>query len=176
MKICPNCGASMADNAKFCIQCGMASANMQHQQYDSDQQYRYNDQEQYRYNDPNRKYNTYDPYDHTAEFSPEDIKENRLYALLIYVASLIGVVIALMIDKKQDSAYLRFHIRQGIKLFIMEGIVLVIMLILSWATVFVVIGVICLVFCFILNVIAFVQVCRKKAKEIPVIRLIGFLK
>jgi uncharacterized membrane protein len=59
-----------------------------------------------------------DIYDHTSEFSPEDIANNKLYAILMYCVSLMGIIIGLL--AAGDSPYVRFHVKQSLKLFICE--------------------------------------------------------
>ena len=75
MKNCPRCNAQMEDNAVFCQNCGFSVAQQAEPQAQQPQ------------------YNQYaaapapvvDQYDHTAEFSAEDVSENKLLAAVIYV-------------------------------------------------------------------------------------------
>ena len=73
MKSCPKCGAQMEDQAVFCANCG---AN---------------------YNNP---YGAAAPvvpeWDHTAEFDPKDVSDNKVIAMLVYLLSVVGIVTAIL--------------------------------------------------------------------------------
>ena len=186
MKICENCGAQLSDDAAFCTQCGKAMF--------SQRPYESNGYNNSQYNEGGRQYNQYDrysqgqynqsqqqyyrpnPYDHTAEFDGEDIHKNKIYAMLVYLCGLLGIIVAMLAAKKEESEYVSFHIRQSIKLIIVEAILAVITIILSWTVVFLVAGIICICICLVLDIIAFIWVCMGKAKEVPIIRALPFLK
>lgn len=86
MKFCSKCGAQLDDNAVFCPSCNSSVAPAQ----------------------PGM--NAYvDPYDHTAEFDAKDVSNNKVYAMLLYLMGIVGIVIALLASR--DSDYLKFHIR-----------------------------------------------------------------
>ena len=55
-----------------------------------------------------------DPKDHTAEFTPQDISEHKVFAMLPYLLGTIGIIIALLAAK--DSKYIMFHVREALKL------------------------------------------------------------
>jgi hypothetical protein len=86
MKNCPRCNAQLEDNAVFCQNCGFSVAQQAEPQAQQPQ------------------YNQYaaapapvvDQYDHTAEFSAEDVSENKLLAAVIYVSSILGIIVALI--------------------------------------------------------------------------------
>jgi uncharacterized membrane protein len=109
--------------------------------------------------------------DHTAEFDPKDISENKVVAMLPYLASYIGIIVAAIIAK--DSPYVAFHIRQALKLAVCEIIccIMFVIPILGWIA-----GGICLAIIGILGIIAFFQVCGGKAKEPAIISNLKFLK
>ena len=52
-----------------------------------------------------------DPKDHTAEFTPQDISEHKVFAMLPYLLGTIGIIIALLAAK--DSKYIMFHVREA---------------------------------------------------------------
>ena len=185
MKICPNCGAQLDDNATFCTACG---ANVSAQQPAAAPQPGPAPQQPagapqspvaapippqpgYGYAPPAAA-PAYDPYDHTAEFDPKDISENKVFAMLPYLMSFIGVIIALL--AAQDSPFTKFHVRQGLKILVTEILVTIVGLIipiLGWIA----LG-ICLIILLVIEIICFFQVCKGKAKEPAIIKSLGFLK
>lgn len=56
----------------------------------------------------------YDPYDHTAEFDPKDISDNKVFAMLCYLMDFIGIIVALLAT--HSSKYTMFHVRQALKI------------------------------------------------------------
>ena len=131
MKSCPKCGAQMEDQAVFCANCG---AN---------------------YNNP---YGAAAPvvpeWDHTAEFDPKDVSDNKVIAMLVYLLSVVGILIALL---SQNSPYVSFHVRQALKLLVVEtGIFYAVL----W----------------VVKIICFVSICKGEAKEPVIIRSFTFLK
>ncbi|MCM1539379.1 MAG: zinc ribbon domain-containing protein, partial [bacterium] len=54
------------------------------------------------------------PYDHTGEFHPQDISDNKAISMLVYLFGWLGVIICSLIAK--DSPYAAFHLRQSIKM------------------------------------------------------------
>lgn len=186
MKICENCGAQLSDDAAFCTQCGKAMFTQQYtpnqsdnSQYNSQGSQQYNQYGQYNQEQRGQYQQQYyrpNPYDHTAEFDQEDIHKNKIYAMLVYLCGLLGIIVALLASGREESKYISFHIRQGIKLIIVEAILAVITIILSWTVVFLVAGIICICICLVLDIIAFIWVCMGKAKEVPIIRAFPFLK
>ena len=151
MKICPNCGAQLDDGAMFCSGCGYNFAAGQPQYA--------------------RPAAAYDPFDHTAEFDPKDISENKVLAMAAYVLGFVGIIICLLAIN--NSKYVAFHVKQAIKLTICLTIsaLLCIIPILGWLA-YAVIAVICLV----VDIIGFFNVCNGKAKELPIVCKLGFLK
>ena len=176
MKICPNCGMQMNDDAAFCTQCGKAVFSQTDFNSGRSDAGRYDSQYSQGQYDRYQQYYRPNPYDHTAEFDQEDIRRNRLYAMLVYLCGLIGIIVAMLAGNKEESEYVSFHIRQSIKLIIVEVLLALITLVLSWTVVFLVAGIICICICLVLDIIAFVWVCMGKAKEVPIIRALPFLK
>ena len=147
MKTCPVCGAELEDSAAFCSTCGArldaAAAPV------------------------------LDPYDHTAEFESRDIADNKIYGILIYLTSLLGVIVALL--AAPDSRYVRFHIRQCIKLTICEALVGLITALLFWTVIVGILGGIAVVVLAVVQIICLVNACKGLAKDAPIVRKIGFL-
>ncbi len=151
MKTCNNCGAQVEDVAKFCPECGFKFGAIA---------------------EPRAVVT--DVYDHTSEFSTEDIANNKLYAILMYCVSLMGIIIGLL--AAGDSPYVRFHIKQSLKLFICEVILGLITGALFWTVIVGIVGGIAIVVLAVVNIICLVNACKGLAKEPPIVCKIGFLK
>ena len=151
MKFCPNCHLTYNDDANVCGNCGspltpIAAQPMMQQ--------------------------AIDPADHTAEFDAKDISDNKVFAMLPYLMSVIGVVVALL--AAQSSPYTMFHVRQALKIAVVEFLVLIlgsIIPILGWIAM----G-ICMIILLVVEIICFVRVCKDQAKEAPIVGGFGFLK
>lgn len=149
MKYCAKCGAQMDDNLTFCPNCGTPSGAAA----------------------APAAATVINATDHTAEFDPKDISDNKVVAMLPYISSFIGIIVASIIAK--ESPYVAFHVRQALKLMICQMICCIafIIPILGWIA-----GGICLAIITVLQIIAFFQVCGGKAKEPAIISGLGFLK
>ncbi len=148
MKFCPKCGVQLDDAAVFCNACG---ANLGEAAPAAPE---------------------VDVFDHTAEFDAKDISDNKAFAMLVYLLSWIGIVIALL--GSRDSKYLQFHIRQAIKIQVASILVSIVTAVLVWTVIVPIAGAIASVFLFVLQIIAFFQICAGKAKEPVLIRNIPF--
>lgn len=153
MKYCPNCGKQVEDTVSFCTDCGTpingpvpAPA-------------------------PAPKV---DPYDHSADYQAEDIADSKLYCMLVYLAGLVGVIVALL--AKPDSAYTRFHIRESVKATVVEALLLLATGLLSVTVVVPFVGGVAFVVMLVLRFICFVRVCKGRAREFPILCKFGFLK
>jgi uncharacterized membrane protein len=157
MKNCVSCGASLNDDQAFCTACGAQQPEAAPAPGAAPV-----------YTAPAP---AYDPYDHTFEFDAQDISDNKCFAMLVYIMSIVGIIIALLASK--DSPYTKFHIRQAIKLEVCTilSAVLCVIPFLGWIA----FGV-CNAIILVLKIIAFFQVCGGKAKEPAIIRGLKFLK
>ena len=63
-------------------------------------------------------------WDHTLEFEPEDAADHKILAMIAYLLGPIGIIIGMIGGK--DSPYAKFHIRQGIKIQILYGVVTIV--------------------------------------------------
>lgn len=113
-------------------------------------------------------------WDHTEEFEAEDISNNKVTAMAAYLLGPIGVIIALLAGK--ESPYAAFHMRQGLKITIVEALVSIIMLVLCFTLIIPAAGAIALIILWIVRIISFVSVAKGRAVEPPIIRSLGFLK
>lgn len=120
-----------------------------------------------------------DPYDHTAEFDPADISENKVICMCIYLLGWLGILIAAIMSK--ESPFTAFHIRQRMK-YSVVFMLIYIFYAFGWIALGYVLGLgliavsVLVPVLFIFMIISFVQVCQGKAKEPLLIRKLTFLK
>lgn len=155
MKFCPNCHLTYDDSANVCGQCGGPLQMIP---------------EQFRQVPPQ----VLDPTDHTAEFSPQDISDNKVFAMLPYLLSFIGVIIALL--AAQASPYTMFHVRQGLKLLVTEVLLGLCAAILAITIIVPIAAAVCMMILAVIEIICFFRVCSGQAKEPPIIKNLPFLK
>ncbi len=149
---CKNCGTQIPEGARNCPSCGTPVLSQKDYQ--------------------NPTY--FDPYDHTAEFDPTDISENKAYCMLVYLTGVFGIIIALLASN--SSRYTAFHVRQAVKFTVVETLCGLITLVLCWTVIVPIVGGIFMLALFVVKVICFFSICSGKAKEPPIIRSFGFLK
>ena len=157
MKICPNCRSQLGDEATFCPMCGIqlpAGAPQQPPVYQQVPQY--------------------DPFDHTAEFDPKDISDNKVYAMLLYLLGIPGIIIALLASS--SSKYVSFHLRQSLKFVVTETLLTLASALLCFTFIVPIAASIMIVVLSVIKIICFFQICGGKAKEPAIIRSLSFLK
>jgi uncharacterized membrane protein len=176
MKTCPNCRNQIEDDAVFCPVCGsgIGVAPEFHKQTapppcNGEQQL------------SSPQIPVADPFDRTCEFAARDISENKIFAMLTYLMGPLGVILALL--GAQESAYVAFHVKQSLKLTVLEVLgaimlsVVSILLFYSRLRVFMLFLLsIALVGLFALHFTLFLQVCKGQAKELPLLANFEFLK
>ena len=113
----------------------------------------------------------YDPYDHTAEFDPKDISDNKVFAMLCYLMDFIGIIVALLAT--HSSKYTMFHVRQALKITVVSVLSVFVLIIpfLGWIAFPILQGII-----WVIKIISFFQICSGKAKEPAIIKSFGFLR
>lgn len=158
MKTCPKCNAQVEDGSAFCTSCGYSFAAEQPQQPQPQPQTTINP----------------DPADHTAEFDPKDISDNKVIAMLVYLLGTVGIIIAFL--GSHESAYVRFHIRQSLKFLVVETLTVLAITLLCWTFIVPIVGSIFILVLEVIKIICFFQICGGKAKEPAIIRSLGFLK
>lgn len=159
MKTCPNCNSQIDDTAAFCTNCGAQLAAPAQPQYGA----------------PGQKYApVYDPYDHTAEFDPKDISDNKVFAMLGYLLGPIGIIIALLAS--HSSPYTMFHVRQALKITVVSLLILICTAVLFWTIIVPIAAAVMACILAVIEIICFFQVCSGKAKEPAIIRSLGFLR
>ena len=153
MKICPNCHAQLDDSSIFCTSCGTQFGAVPPQQNAvPPQQNAVPPQPAFA--------PAYDPYDHTAEFDPKDISDNKVFAMLCYLMDFVGIIIALLAT--HSSKYTMFHVRQALKITVVSilSVFVIIIPILGWIA-FPILQVIL----WVIKIISFFQICSGKAKD-----------
>jgi len=177
MKVCPSCKKTYGDDCSFCPECGVvltvADAPAPEPQ-------------------PKPAASS---YDHTAEFDPKDASDNKVLVLVLYLIGVLGLFIALLAGN--DSPYVKFHIRQKLKLTlvsvlipiataVLELAMLPLTLIgiwtrLAWLVGFstglpAAAGIAAFGFVAVITIITFIRILFGKSVEPPVIRSIKLLK
>lgn len=165
MTICPICHSQNGDENYYCTMCGNRLP---------DDPQTIPEQPPVYQRPVQQSYPVYDPYDHTASFDGQDIAGNKLYAMAMYLLSVIGIFIALL--AAGDSAFVQFHLRQNLKFLILEALLGLCAAVLAITFIVPIAAGICLVILEIIKLICFFQVCGGKAKEPAIVRSIGFLK
>ena len=173
MKNCPNCNAQLPDDAVFCTNCGtnLGAAPVQPPAPQQPQQ-----QPQQPPYQPPAPAPAPNPFDHTDEFSEEEVHDNKIFALTVYALSFIGIIIALLAKSSDNYQSLRFHIKQQLMITSAQVMVGFITALLSWTCIVPVAGAAMLAFLWIVEIICFINVCRNKSIEPLLIRRLGFLK
>ena len=147
MKYCPKCGTQCNDADAVCAVCGTPLAITAP---------------------------AAGPYDHTAEFDAKDISENKVFAMLPYLLDILGVLIALIASK--ESPYTRFHVRQALKLTVVNALLVLASVVLCWTVLVPIAAAVCAIIILVLRIICFFQICNGKAAEPAIICKLGFLK
>ena len=186
MKICPNCGAQLDDQAAFCVTCGIrlpvnaAPAQPAPPVQPAQQQYQNPNGQQYQQPYQQQQYATapaapvVSEYDHTEEFDAKDVSDNKAYAMLVYLMGTIGIIIALLAGK--DSGYVQFHVRQGIKLTIVEMLATIIGVVLAFTIIVPIAAGVLAIVLLVARIIAFFDICKGRAREPIIVRKLKFLK
>lgn len=120
-KFCTKCGAQLDDAAQFCSSCGTAQTAQQTppQQENTQQTNQSTQQQTYTYTPPkgdNIFNEAMKQEDFTAQYHPQDIKDNKVMAVLSY----LGFLTLIPFFAEKNSHYVRFHCVQGMYLFLCE--------------------------------------------------------
>ena len=205
MKYCPNCGAGMADEATFCATCGNALVAPQPEpapQTTYAPQPGYVPQNGYA---PQPGYTTQPGYgpgyaytpappkvdetDHTADYDKEDISDSKVVGMFMYLMGLIGILIAVLMSG--DSKVTKFHVRQALKIEVANllwtlacvgvGFALSWLLALrggfsAWMALMALCSGTVIIGVLVIRILAFVNICKGKVKEAPLVCKLKFLK
>ena len=165
MAFCEKCGAQIPENGTFCAACGAPVAAQA-------QPTRTPEQPAAQPQAPEQP--VYDPADHTAEFDPEDVSQNKVIAMAAYILGTVGIIIALL--AAPQSKYAAFHSRQALKLDIVSTLLLIVSAVLAFTFIVPIAGAVCIAILFVVRIICFFQVCSGKAKDAAIIGKLPFLK
>ena len=156
MKQCPHCGSLLEDEATVCTNCGTPLSGETRQYYTQD------------------FYSDISVYDHTPEFSADDVSDNKVVCMAAYLMGALGIIIASIVGK--GSKYAEFHIKQALKITVVDVILTIFGVIFVWTFIIPMVAIVCLIITFVLRLIAFFQVCRGRAVEPSIIRDLSFLR
>ena len=146
MAFCSNCGKEIPDGSKVCPSCNATLVS---------------------------NVAVIESWDHTAEFDAQDISDNKVYALSAYLFSFLGIILCHVLAK--ESPYAQFHAREALKIDLVTVVVYILSLFFCWTCIVPFAGVILILILLVVNIIAFVQVCKGEAKEPWLIRSIKAL-
>lgn len=185
MKTCPSCNAVMDDSTLFCTSCGtkIDAAPAQQAPVNPAPAYQppangdpgYAPQGNPAPFTPAPGANfVADPTDHTAEFAPEDVSANKPFAMLVYIGGIVGLLIALFL--KKESAYLDFHIRQAVKIYLTEVLSSTLCALLSCLVLPMIALPIIIIILLVVRIICFFNVAKGLSKEPAIVKSLDFLK
>lgn len=164
MKTCKQCGAQLADTAAFCPHCGTPCADVPPAGQPQPQQAPPLD---YYQQPPNY-------YDHTSEFDLQDISQNKVMCMIVYLMGTLGIIIAMLASS--SSPYVAFHVRQALKLTVLQLLITICTVLLFWTIIVPVAYFVMLVVLLVIRIICFFQICNGRAVEPAIVRSMGFLR
>ena len=146
MAFCSKCGSEIPEGTAFCPKCGTPVGGA-------------------------APVAVVPEWDHTAEFDPKDISDNKVFAMSAYLLGIFGIIVAALLVK--DSAYTKFHVRESMKIEVLMALccLLFIIPILGW-----IVGGIGICILTVVAIIQFFSVCKGNGKEAPIVRAFSFLK
>ena len=202
MKRCSSCNYQCEDFRSVCPKCGKPLSASAYVGPGGSAQGRHNaPQPNHQSHRTSTPYGYIMPYDHTMEFSSDEISVGKPYAMINYLFGWIGILICLM---NRNNAYVKFHVRQNVKYMVIEtafnlamsilGIIFFLLACIANEHVYGVeipvpntgllgvsiffFGLVILVYGIIkiFQLICFIQVCKGRAVEAPLVRRFEFLK
>jgi len=149
MAFCSKCGSEVPEGTSFCPSCGTQVGAAS-------------------------PVSVVPEWDHTAEFTPEDISNGKLFAMLSYLTGLLGIVVTYLGAK--DSPYAMFHAKEALKITVCLIVVALAAGLLCWTCIVPIAAGIAETILVVLCFIGFFSVCKGNAKELPILRGMNFLK
>lgn len=183
MAFCPNCGTKLEEGKRFCPNCGtqveapaappvpsfddgpVQAAPAPEVEYEPQAEPR-PQAAQAAADIGNKVTQLNNTPDSTGDFDPNDVKSNKVFAVLAY----FGILVLIPILAAKESPYARYHSNQGLILFILQIIVIILGKIAGF------LGTIGGLIVFILFIIGIVNAAQGRAKELPVIGKFRLLK
>lgn len=178
MAFCGKCGTQIGDGVRFCPSCGAPSGAASGGNQQQQQQY----QQQNAgpgFNDAIR--NATNTADYTGSYHPQDIADNKVMAILAY----LGILVLVPLFAAKESPFSRFHANQGLVLFACEVALSIISMIITpifyrlfWGMGGLVTLIMSLagIAMLILAILGIVNAASGKAKELPLIGKMKFIK
>ncbi len=169
MPFCSKCGTQIDENSRFCPSCG-AEVNNTTSSNANNASAKIN-------STLNQFTNT---ADRTGNYTAQEIQSGKGMGVLCY----LGFLVLIPLFAAKDNRFVRFHVNQGLVLFIVEvlygvaySILSAILLAISWRLYLLtsILSLVSLVF-FVFLIIGIVNVVNGKAKELPLIGGITLLK
>ncbi len=147
MAFCKNCGAELNENTQFCTNCGAAVGNQT-------------------ISAPPAARNT----DHTRNFDPKDVEDNKWLSIFCYVG-ILWMIFALI--AKPDSKFVRFHANQSLILQLLgiAAVIVAIIPILGWIA-----SLAASIFSIVCVILGIINCCKGRAKELPLIGVISIIR
>lgn len=196
MKICNSCGFECENEAEICPTCGkscngsdtkkdipMAPDPFREYREQIDMQIKEQEkrieeiklQMQKEQTEKGKQEDKHDKskWDKTELFSEEDVKEYRLTAVLIYLLGIFGIFLALLTDK--NSEYLRFHIKEELKITVAAAFLSVTAIVLFWTFVIPVICTVGIIVCASVNLISAYRTIKGKSENAVIVRNLSVL-
>lgn len=112
--------------------------------------------------------------DMTSSFTPEDISNNKVFALATYLLGFIGIIVALL--AAHTSPFAMFHAREATKLVVTQALIGLLMVLLCWTLIVPLLGLIAMIALGVVELICIWRVAKGEAKEAPVVGSLKFLK
>lgn len=164
-KYCKKCGLPLDEGTKVCPSCGEPVVEVTVEEPDFEKK-----EEKSKFEREFDKFN--DTEDKTAQFDSKDVEDNKIISLFSY----LGILFLIPMIAANQSKFAKFHVNQGIVLFIADLVLGVLMRIFGWtfgliglgwiaAIVNSALGVVILVFV----ILGIVNAVQGKAKRLPVI-------
>lgn len=185
MKICSKCYNRLDDNAQYCNVCGSRielrdnrtqfTQNYYQQDYGMNpcnSNYTQQEYSQIQYNS-NYYQQYYNPFDYTKQFDEKDIIDNKVFAMLIYLTGILGIIIALLTGGK--SPFLLFHIKEGMKFIVVNTVMSIFSILFCWTLLVPLVSIVLGIVLFIVRLICFFRVCQGKSVKPALIRNMNFL-
>ena len=154
MKTCPNCHMQMDDTTAFCPNCGAPVNGQPYQAYQPQP--------------------VVSPWDHTAEYDPEDIKQNRFFGLICYLIPVLGIIYTLLACP--TSPYAKYQVKQALRFTVLETLTGMATALLWWTILVPIAAAVFSGFLLVIKIIAIVDVLSNRVKEPWMIRSFGFLR